>query len=102
MKCKSLSVLLAVMLMGGCANEKRENTAVASATSPQAGPPIGEVARAISKDVGAVVTTNDGGYPRIVVFDETHASRIGQVEIATMLVRLHDNYRMTRIALEGE
>src|SRR5262249_38516117 len=44
----------------------------------------------------------DGAVPAwLAVFQETHTSRIGQVEIALMLYRLHRDHRMRHIALEG-
>jgi hypothetical protein len=39
--------------------------------------------------------------PWLVVFEETHTSRIGQAEIALMLFRLHRDQRLRHIALEG-
>ncbi len=91
----SFLLLIASVSLARCGKEKSENV--------PPGPPIDEIAAAtISKGVGSVLAVNDAGAARIVVFDETHASRIGQVEIATMLVRLHDRYGMRRMALEGE
>lgn len=36
-----------------------------------------------------------------MVFEETHTSRAGQLEIALMLMRLHDQHKLRHISLEG-
>jgi hypothetical protein len=37
----------------------------------------------------------------IFIFEEFHTSRIGQLQIAVMLLRLHDKYGLKKIGLEG-
>jgi hypothetical protein len=37
----------------------------------------------------------------IFVFEEVHTSRVGQLQIATMLVRLHDKDGLKKVGLEG-
>lgn len=59
------------------------------------------IADDISKDMGSVLRTCAGSEGRVIVFEEYHNSRIGQVEIATMLTRLHRRYSMNQIGLEG-
>jgi hypothetical protein len=59
-------------------------------------------ARAISDGVGVVQKTSDNGSKGpVFVFEEVHTSRIGQLQIAIMLLRLHDKYGLKRIGLEG-
>ena len=60
-------------------------------------------AREAADGVGAVLKTNSNGNKgHIFVFEEFHTSRIGQLQIAAMLVRLHDKYGLKRIGLEGK
>jgi hypothetical protein len=60
------------------------------------------VAGEISADVGQMVGSDEGVPPKtVLVFDETHISRAGQIEIAVMLLRLHDRHGLRNIALEG-
>src|ERR1035441_3368903 len=60
-------------------------------------------AREATDGVGAVLKTNSNGNKGpIFVFEEFHTSRIGQLQIAAMLVRLHDKYGMRRIGFEGK
>jgi polyhydroxyalkanoate synthesis regulator phasin len=64
--------------------------------------PTAQMARDISKGMGSVVAAGNGGGNRIVIaFEETHTSRAGQIEIATMLLRLHKKYNLQRVSLEG-
>jgi hypothetical protein len=56
-----------------------------------------------TKDVGTIqktVSTGDKG--QVFIFSEYHTSRIGQLQIATMLLRLHDKYGLKKIGLEGK
>ena len=77
--------------------------------TPQPSPPppegnlvsITALANAISADVGKVSTSESGVLEKkVIVFEENHASRAGQIEIAIMLNRLHKNGSKV-IALEG-
>lgn len=57
---------------------------------------------AVAKDVGKVVAAGEGRKPlSVVVFEEMHTSRVGQMEIALMLLRLQKQYRLQLISLEG-
>lgn len=59
------------------------------------------LAKAISAEVGKVSASVVGdSEKRIIVFEESHDSRAGQIEIAIMLNRLHDK-GLKVIALEG-
>jgi len=63
---------------------------------------VAEAVKAISDKVGSVqqVQPEGRGGP-IFVFEEFHTSLPGQVQIATMLSRLHDKYGVKTIGLEG-
>lgn len=63
---------------------------------------ITEIARKVINDAGAISSSWEGKSGKsIVIFEENHASRVGQAEIALMLTRLHNNYGIDMIALEG-
>ena len=73
------------------------------AGSGLAGPTDAEaIARAVSKDVAEVGKCGKGdkGAP-ILILEENHASRAGEVEVAILLLRLHSQYGLKDIALEG-
>jgi len=64
--------------------------------------PISQIAADISTDVGKVIAAANGSPDRMmIVFEETHTSRVGQLEIALMLLRLHDKHNLRQISLEG-
>jgi predicted GIY-YIG superfamily endonuclease len=52
-------------------------------------------------EVGKLGDAKGNGRPFVTVFDEQHASRIGQVEIAMMLNRLYHTSNLRNLALEG-
>lgn len=60
------------------------------------------VAREASKDIGKVEGSFQGtkGAP-IMILEEVHNSRAGQIEHAITLVRLYERYGLRHIALEG-
>lgn len=60
------------------------------------------IAEVVGKEVSAVGKVSDGtkGVP-IIVLEETHSSRIGQIQHAITLNRLYEHYKMKDIALEG-
>jgi hypothetical protein len=61
-----------------------------------------QMARDICAGVGRVIAAGSGQGNRIVIaFEETHASRAGQIEIAIMLLRLHNRYKLRQVSLEG-
>lgn len=56
----------------------------------------------VEDDLGEVFLIDEGTTDKkVIIFEETHASRAGQLEIALMLVRLYNDYGMRHIALEG-
>ena len=83
-------LLLIVSALSGCLGPSEEDLVS-----------VASLADDISADVGKV-TTSDRGLPekKIIVFEENHASRAGQIEIAIMLNRLHKNGTKF-IGLEG-
>jgi hypothetical protein len=52
-------------------------------------------------DVGKPGDAKGNSQPFVVVFDEKHNSRAGQVEMAIMLNRLYHNAKLRHLALEG-
>lgn len=63
---------------------------------------VASAAPDVAKNIGTVQKVfPDGKRGPIFVFEEVHTSRIGQLQIAAMLVRLHDHYGVKNIALEG-
>ena len=62
----------------------------------------GDIAQTVSKDVGAIGKTMPGvnGAP-IIVLEEMHTSRAGQIELAIILSRLYNQFQLRDIALEG-
>ncbi len=64
--------------------------------------PVSQMGFAIAKDVGKVVAAGQGkSNVSIVVFEERHDSRVGQMEIALMLLRLQRQYGLQLVSLEG-
>lgn len=60
------------------------------------------VARDISTDVGKVGKISTAGSKGLVfVFEEYHTSRVGQLQIAIMLLRLRSKHGLQTVALEG-
>src|SRR5260370_37814511 len=56
----------------------------------------------VSMGVGQVRNSKEGsGERQICVLEERHTSVAGQIEIALMLLRLHDRYGLRDLALEG-
>jgi hypothetical protein len=68
----------------------------------QKGRDVEAIAREVSQGVGVVGKSSQGtrGAP-ILVMEEQHNSRAGQIQHAITLVRLHDRYGLKHIALEG-
>lgn len=63
---------------------------------------IGNVASEVATGVGEVrkIASEGTGGP-LFVFEEFHTSRVGQLQIAVMLLRLHDRHGLRIIGLEG-
>jgi hypothetical protein len=55
----------------------------------------------IYAEVGKLGDAKGNSRPFVTVFDEQHASRIGQVEVAMMLNRLYHTANLRNLALEG-
>ncbi len=66
------------------------------------GPAVKAMADTVSQDVGTVGKSSGGtrGAP-VVLMEENHLSRVGQLQLAVMLVRLRSRYGLRDIALEG-
>lgn len=88
--------LSALLVAAGC-----ESSSAPSPPKPSA-LDMAPIAEEVAKGVGIVQKTSVAGTKGpIFVFEEVHTSRIGQIQIATMLLRLHDKYGLKKIALEG-
>ncbi len=60
------------------------------------------IAKEITSDAGVVSSSWEGKSKKvIIIFEETHISRVGQIEIALILTRLYNLYHIRTIALEG-
>ena len=88
----SIQALLAVsalVIAEGCGSSPPQGAESVSKSSFD----LSGAADAVSRDVGKILKTNSSGKKGpIFVIEEFHTSRIGQLQIATMLVRLHDKY----------
>jgi hypothetical protein len=63
---------------------------------------LGQIAQAIADGVGTLQEADaKGDKGSVIVFEEYHTSRVGQLQGAVMLVRLHDLYGMRTVGLEG-
>lgn len=62
---------------------------------------VTNVANEITPGVGTVGKTATGETGQVFVFEEFHTSRVGQLQIAVMLLRLHDRYGVNKVGLEG-
>ena len=61
-----------------------------------------QMERNVLPDAGVLSSSWTGGSEQLVIiFQENHISRVGQLEVALMLTRLNDRYGMNMIALEG-
>jgi len=60
-------------------------------------------AEVVANGVGDIgkIKTGDRSRGPVFVFDENHISRAGQIEIAVMLLRLHEKFGLIAIGLEG-
>lgn len=62
---------------------------------------INDIVERITTGQGKVQQVFEGERGQIIVFEESHNSRVGQVEIAHMLVRLYKQYGLRAVGLEG-
>jgi len=61
-----------------------------------------KIAKEIIPDAGVISSFWEGKSNKVIlIFEEIHISRIGQIEIALMLTRLHNRYNVNTVALEG-
>ena len=61
-----------------------------------------EMAKTVCADVGTVESISKGSKDApIIIFEENHASRQIQLQIAVSLVRLYQNYGVRDFCLEG-
>lgn len=73
-----------------------------SVVTPPVSVDVDQIARDIIANAGAISNLRKGDPKRvIVVFEENHASRVGQIEIAIMINRLYLRHGLKHIGLEG-
>lgn len=106
-----LVILITVLASLGCTKSETvvqnpqpgaTSTAAPAPQVKQSPSKVGDIAKEIVKEVGSVQKTSASGEQGpLFVFEEFHTSRVGQVQIATMLLRLHDKYGLKKVGLEG-
>ena len=100
MPCRMLRILAILLILlytfTGCKFLQTQSPV------PSIGKNAGEIARVVGQDVGSVGAVSKGikGVP-ILILEENHDSRAGQIQLAITLVRLYNQYGMKHIALEG-
>lgn len=73
-----------------------------SVATPLVSVDVDQIARDIIANAGAISNVRKGDPKRvIIVFEENHASRVGQIEIAIMINRLYLRHGLKHIGLEG-
>lgn len=94
-KLISLAGLLFTLVLWGCGG-------TSDGTVEKSGGAGEEIARTVSLGVGEVKQSFAGttGTP-VILLEERHNSRVGQLQHAITLVRLHDKYGLRHIVLEG-
>lgn len=99
--------LMFVLTFWGCGGDKPPSTQQISAnrgTTPlQTGAiKLNEVARAAAQDVETVPQSSlEGTAVPVIALEEMHGSRVGQLQHAISLCRLHERYGLNDIVLEG-
>jgi len=104
-----VGIVLSLVAMVGCDKEPTGEAgglkAPSSATTQrEAGgdTKLGQIAKAITDGVGTVQEVDaKGDKGSVIILEEYHTSRVGQLQDAVMLVRLHDRYEMRTVGLEG-
>lgn len=103
----ALLFLLFVSVVSACSSST-PSTVVPVSDQPDKSPQntkseVAKIAAAILKDdIGEINLVGDSvSDKKVIVFEERHDSRTGQLEIAIMLTRLYNEYDVKYIALEG-
>ena len=102
----SLFCLFVMSACGPTATPTPAVTPIPPTTTPvsltEAPVTVASIAEDITADVGQIVTVVEGSPDQIIiVFEETHVSPAGQIQIAIMLNRLYETYDLRHIRLEG-
>ncbi|MEX0677166.1 MAG: hypothetical protein WD063_08835 [Pirellulales bacterium] len=101
----STSVLVIISALAGCTKQDSRLTP----TAERAAEGVGQVdaglqakAERVTEGVGELITTTPSrAAGPVFIFEENHASRIGQIQIATMLTRLYHQQGLRIVGLEG-
>jgi hypothetical protein len=92
----------AVFLACFCLACNRRSAGEPQADKPQADNALEILAKEVAQEVGSVQATDARGTAGpVIVFEEFHTSRVGQLQIAIMLLRLHERHGLKIIGLEG-
>jgi hypothetical protein len=94
----AVAALLLMVSRYESADEHRQTSMGSSAAQAR----VADVAAAIAEGVGTIKSSfAEGSTGPVYVFEEFHTSRVGQLEIAVMLVRLREQFAVKRVGLEG-
>ncbi len=106
----SLVALLLLLLFSGPISACGLSAPTATPIADQTGKAVQDTESEIAKiaadiidgDLGEIsLVGNSVSDKKVIIFEERHNSRAGQLETAIMLVRLYNDYDMRYIALEG-
>jgi hypothetical protein len=94
-----VGLLLTLLAVVGWNQQAVGSQPMASANSSS---DVAGLARAIAQGVGEVQQSiTQGTKGTVVVFEEYHTSRVGQLQIGAMLLRMYERYGLRLIGLEG-
>ncbi|OGF58660.1 MAG: hypothetical protein A2Y62_03910 [Candidatus Fischerbacteria bacterium RBG_13_37_8] len=97
-----LIALSFIILCNSCSSSKDNPANTTAKKNNHVNSEITKIADAIVPEAGKIMSSWTGKSGKLLlIFEENHMSRCGQVEMALMLTRLHDLYKVNIIALEG-
>ena len=98
-----LFVIAVAILVLGCTTAQEDTAQAPAPVTPQSSPAdVGTIATDVADGVATVgdVDSGPGGSP-VIVLEENHAQRIGQLQLAIVYSRLYERHDLRHIALEG-
>jgi len=95
-------LLVAVFALGGCNKQPAQPAPIGGVPPGPAALDAATVAGAVVGNVAKVGKTAAGavGAP-VIILEENHAQRLGQLQLAVVLARLHEQYGLRDVVLEG-
>lgn len=112
----AVAAVLVTLILSGCASppqpdEETTKRSLVEEQKPRPSQPsqpsqpskVGDMANDVAAGVGSVqkvVASGTSGGP-LFIFEEFHTSKVGRLQTAVMLLRLHDKYGLKKIGLEG-